>query len=68
MLGTSNPVALSTALGGVARVGQVQLLQPFMTLVGAALLVGERIDAVTVGFAVLVVALVALGKRMPVRR
>ena len=56
------------ALGGVARVGQVQLLQPFMTLVGAALLVGEHIDLLTVGFAVLVVALVALGKRMPVRR
>ncbi len=56
------------ALGGVARVGQTQLLQPFLTILGAALLVGERIDTVTIAFAVLVVALVAAGRRMPIRR
>jgi len=55
------------ALGGVARVGQTQLLQPFMTILGAAVLIGERLDAVTVGFAALVVAIVAVGRRMPVR-
>ncbi len=31
------------ALGGVARVGQIQLLQPFMTLGFSALLLGEKI-------------------------
>ncbi len=55
------------ALGGVARVSQTQLLQPFLTILGAAILIGERLDAVTVGFAVLVVAIVAVGRRMPVR-
>lgn len=56
------------SLGGIARVGQVQLLQPFFTFAGAALLLGETIDGDTIGFALLVVALVALGRRMPVRR
>lgn len=55
-------------LGGVARVGQLQLLQPFVTLVGAALLLGEAIGPETLGFAVLVVLLVGLGRRRPVRR
>ena len=33
------------ALGGVARVGQVQLLQPFLTLLGAAAAAGRTADA-----------------------
>lgn len=56
------------ALGGIARVGQLQLLQVFMTLIASALLLGERVDAQTLAFAALVVAIVALGRRMPVRR
>ena len=55
------------ALGGVARVSQVQLLQTFMTIGASALLLGEAIDAMTLGFAVFVVGSVALGRRMPVR-
>jgi drug/metabolite transporter (DMT)-like permease len=55
-------------LGGVARVSQVQLLQPFLTLLGAWLLLGETISATTLGFAVLVVGWVALGRRMPIRQ
>ena len=51
------------ALGGVARVSQVQLLQTFVTLGVAALVNGERIDAVTVLAALAVVAVVALGRR-----
>ena len=51
------------ALGGVARVGQTQLLQPFFTLFAAALLLGETIDAMTIGFAVLVFAVVAFGRK-----
>src|SRR3546814_5937702 len=56
------------ALGGVARVSQVQLLQPFLTISAAALLLGEAIDAMTLGFAIFVVASVWVGRKMPVRR
>lgn len=48
------------ALGGVARVGQLQLLQPILTLGWAALLLGERVDPPTVAAALLVVGSVAL--------
>lgn len=56
------------ALGGIARVGQVQLLQPFMTLVGAALLLGETLEAGHLLFALAVLAVVAAGRRMTIRR
>lgn len=55
------------AKGGVARVGQIQLLQPFLTLAGGALLLSEPLDAATVAFAVAVIAVVALGRRTAVR-
>jgi drug/metabolite transporter (DMT)-like permease len=55
-------------LGGVARVSQVQLLQTFVTLAIAALVLSEPVDAGTVLFAVGVVAVVALGRRAPIRR
>ncbi|MGP1254655.1 MAG: DMT family transporter [Kiloniellales bacterium] len=55
------------ALGGVAKVGQLQLLQPFLTLVAAALLLAEPISETTVIFALLVVGLVAVGRRQAVR-
>ncbi|MEX2409685.1 MAG: DMT family transporter, partial [Rhodovibrionaceae bacterium] len=55
-------------LGGVAKVAQLQLLMPFVTLAGAALLLGETIEPATLGFAVAVCAIVGLGRRMPVRR
>jgi drug/metabolite transporter (DMT)-like permease len=56
------------ALGGIARVGQVQLLQPFMTLVGAALILGESLDSRNVLFALAVIGVVAIGRRMSVKR
>lgn len=56
------------ALGGIARVGQVQLLQPFLTLLGAALLLGESLDARNLMFAAAVIAVVAVGRRMGIRR
>ncbi len=56
------------ALAGVAKVGQTQLLQVFVTLLGSALLLGEAIRPVTVLFAGIVVAVVALGRRMAVAR
>jgi drug/metabolite transporter (DMT)-like permease len=51
------------ALGGVAKVGQLQLLQVFVTLAVSSLILGEKLDAATMGFALLVVAIVALGQR-----
>jgi drug/metabolite transporter (DMT)-like permease len=56
------------ALGGIAKVGQTQLLQTFVTLAGAALLLGETVGALEIGFACAVVVLVALGWRMRVER
>jgi drug/metabolite transporter (DMT)-like permease len=53
------------ALGGVARVGQTQLLQPFLTLMAAALLLDEAIPASMPAFALAVLACVALGSRAP---
>jgi len=50
------------ALGGIAKVGQTQLLQPFLTIVASALLLGESADALTWLTAILVVAVVAIGK------
>ncbi len=54
------------ALGGVAKVGQTQLLQTFVSLLGAAVFTGESIGWLEFGFALLVVAIVAIGRRMPV--
>lgn len=56
------------ALGGIARVGQVQLLQPFMGLLGAAAIAGEALDASNMLFALAVIAVVWIGRRMAVRR
>ncbi|MBN9355970.1 MAG: DMT family transporter [Herbaspirillum huttiense] len=56
------------ALGGIARVGQVQLLQPFMSLLGAAVIAHEALDASNMLFALAVIVVVAIGRRMAVRR
>lgn len=54
------------ALGGVIRVSQVQLIQPFLTLFVAALLLGESISFLMIVFCAAVVLSVAIGRRMPV--
>jgi drug/metabolite transporter (DMT)-like permease len=51
------------ALGGIAAVGQVQLLQPFLTIFASALLLGEAIDPATFVAAALVIAAIAIGRR-----
>jgi len=48
------------------RVSQVQLVQPFLSMLFAVPLLGERLDAVTVGFGLGVMATVFAGKKMPV--
>lgn len=56
------------ALGGTVRVSQVQLLQPFLSMLFAVPLLGESLDAVTVGFGLAVIATVFIGKKMPVHQ
>lgn len=51
------------AQGGIAAVGQIQLLQPFLTLLFSALLVGEALQPSTFVAAALVIATIALGRR-----
>ncbi len=55
------------ALGGIARVSQVQLIQPFITLLASVVLIGEVVDNITILFAVLVVLMVAIGKQTVIR-
>ncbi|MEO7057730.1 MAG: DMT family transporter [Caldimonas sp.] len=54
------------ALGGTVRVSQVQLVQPFLAMLFAVPVLGEHLDAVTVAFALAVVATVFAGRLMPV--
>ncbi|MGB7578632.1 MAG: DMT family transporter [Pseudolabrys sp.] len=56
------------AIGGIARVGQIMLLQPFVIVALALLVNGEPINAETIIFAAAVVATVLIGQRMRVRR
>jgi len=56
------------AIGGIARVSQVQLLQPFVTFALAALFNDETITPQIILFAAAVVATVAISTRMRARR
>lgn len=51
------------ALGGIAAVGQLQLLQPFFGLALAGLILGEQISWTMVAASILVVLCVAAAKR-----
>jgi drug/metabolite transporter (DMT)-like permease len=55
-------------MAGVAKTGQLQLIQPFVTLAASALILGESVGWRHLGFAAVVVFLVALGGRMRVAR
>jgi len=52
------------ALGGALRVSQLQLLQPFVSILAAVPLLGESLDPMTLGFALAVVATVFMGRRL----
>ncbi len=56
------------SMGGISRVSQVQLTQPFITLIFANLVLSEKLEAINFIFAALVVASVFLGKQMLVKR
>ena len=51
------------AIGGIARVSQVQLIQLFFTLAFAALLLNESIEPAMFAVALLTVVLIAVGRR-----
>lgn len=55
------------AIGGIARIGQVQLIQPFLTILGSAILLGEPLTLRTLIFASAVTFCVAMGRRAPIR-
>ena len=54
-------------IGGIARVSQVQLLQPFCTLIASSILLGESLTLLNLVFAALVVSTVMVGKRMLIK-
>jgi len=56
------------AIGGIARVSQVQLIQPFCTLLAASILLGDHLTTLNVVFAFLVISTVILSKKMLVQR
>ena len=51
-------------LGGALRVSQMLLIQPFLTIVFAIPVLGERLDPMVLLFAAAVIATVLLGKRL----
>lgn len=51
------------AMGGIARVGQLQLLQPFLTLGASAMFLGEAILWTHVLVAIVVLACVVVGRK-----
>jgi drug/metabolite transporter (DMT)-like permease len=54
------------AWGGTLRVSQVQLLQPFVSILLSVPLLGEQLRPATLGFSIAVMACVYLGRRMSV--
>ncbi|MBI3481296.1 MAG: DMT family transporter [Nitrosomonadales bacterium] len=51
------------ALGGIAHIGQLQLLQPFLTIAAAAMLLHEQVSWLEVLAALIVIACVLIGRR-----
>jgi drug/metabolite transporter (DMT)-like permease len=56
------------ALAGVARIGQITLLQPFVIVALSIPVNGEKFQPETLLFAAAVVATVIVGQRMRVKR
>jgi drug/metabolite transporter (DMT)-like permease len=50
-------------LGGIARVGQLQLLQPFFTIAASAVLLGEQVTPAALVAALIVLGCVVIGRR-----
>ncbi|RTZ66249.1 MAG: EamA/RhaT family transporter [Aquificaceae bacterium] len=55
------------AMGGIARVSQIQLLQPFLTIIASVLFLGESLNNRTIIFAIAVVSMIAISRKMPIK-
>ena len=51
------------ALGGIARIGQLQLLQPFLTIAAAAVILHEHVSWAEIVAALIVITCVLIGRR-----
>ena len=49
--------------GGIAKVSQIQLIQPFLTIIASGILLNEPLSILTFGFAIAVIICVALSKQ-----
>lgn len=56
------------AIGGIARVSQTQLIQPFITLFASWLLLGETIQPSTILFAMAVVTVLVINKQTTIKK
>jgi len=56
------------AIGGIARVSQVQLLQPFLSILLSAFFLKEKITFLMIFTAIIVGFSVAIGRRQPIER
>jgi drug/metabolite transporter (DMT)-like permease len=54
------------AIGGIARVSQVQLAQPFLTIIASLFLLEEAFELTTFLFAIAVVLVIAISRNMPI--
>lgn len=60
------PMTLWTWPTAPVRVSQLQLLQPFLSMLFAMPLLGETLDVLTLAFGLAVIAVVFAGRKMPV--
>ena len=51
------------ALGGIGRIGQVQLMQTFVTLFASAILLGEQVDGTAIATCCLIAAIIYTARR-----
>ena len=51
------------ALGGIAKIGQLQLLQPFLTIAAAAVILHEHVSWAEIVAALIVITCVMIGRR-----
>ncbi|PAF16992.1 DMT family transporter [Terribacillus saccharophilus] len=56
------------SLGGIAKVGQIQYLQPFLMIGFSTFFLGESITWLTIVFAIVVVGCVIIGKGASIRK
>ncbi len=55
------------AMGGIARVSQTQLLQSFLSIIAAIVILGEKVELNTYLFALAVVVAIAVTRKMQIR-